>query len=462
MNRKKKNLINITIYTLVAILLVAAINIFVTVISGKLNLSVDLTENKLYGLSDKTKSFLKDYNTDVDIYILSGAAQQDQRVSEITKQYQSLCPKIRVTNINTAENPTFGAKYVKDGGSITTNSVIVDSGKRYKLLSPTDLTDDSSSALNAENSITAALKYVAAETTPKIYLTAGHGEHEAVGIIKRLEEENYEYAELNTLTEEIPKDASAVISLRPMSDFTSEEITKIDTYLTNGGNLQVYLGIDSKQENMQNFFAYLDGNWGMTVTNDLAVETDESSTISGGNGTPSLIIARMMPLPFTDSIIAANRAIAHTPFARVVTPKYEYNGDIQTVPVLTTTDKAYPSSDETTLAPNDGTETKSYPIAALATDSKHNSSVYVSGTTMLLTIDPSRVQGLVNYDYFMNLTEYTTGEGSEFYTDAKPILGSRIYISESAARIVMIIVVGLIPVVVLLCGIVVWFKRRNL
>ena len=169
-----------------------------------------------------------------------------------------------------------------------------------------------------------------------------------------------------------------------------------------------------------------------------------------------------MPLPFTDSIIAANRAIAHTPFARVVTPKYEYNGDIQTVPVLTTTDKAYPSSDETTLSKNDGAKTQSYPIAALATDSKHNSSVYVSGTTMLLTIDPSRVQGLVNYDYFMNLTEYTTGEGSEFYTDAKPILGSRIYISESAARIVMIIVVGLIPVVVLLCGIVVWFKRRNL
>ena len=462
MNRKKKNIINITAYVLTGLLLVAALNIFVTVLSDKIDMSVDLTENKLYGLSDKTKEFLKSYNTDVNIYILSGAAQQDERVSEIAGQYHTLNGHINVTNINTAENPTFGTKYVKDGSSITTNSIIVDSGKRYKVFTPTDLTGDNSAMLNVENNITSALKYVATETTPKAYLTTGHGEHEAVGIKKKLDDENYEYAYLSTLTEDIPSDASVVISLRPMADFTADEITKIDNYLLQGGNLQVYLGVDSKQENMTNLFSYLDSSWGMGVSNDLAVETDEESTISGGSGMPSLIIPNILSSPFTDSIIAADRVIAHTPFAKVVTTKFEYNGDVKTEPVLTTTDKAYASSDEAALTKNDGAEIGTYTIAALSQDSKHNSSVYVSGTTMLLTIDPERVQGLVNYDYFMNLTEYTTGSSTEFYTDAKPVLGSRIYISEAASKVVMAVVVIALPLLILICGIVVWFRRRNL
>ena len=50
----------------------------------------------------------------------------------------------------------------------------------------------------------------------------------------------------------------------------------------------------------------------------------------------------------------------------------------------------------------------------------------------------------------------------KFYTDAKPVLGSRIYISEAASKVVMAVVVIALPLLILICGIVVWFRRRNL
>lgn len=462
MNKKKKNIINISAFVVVVIVLAAALNIFVTVLNSKLPLAVDLTENQLYELSDKTKSFLESYDTPVDIYILSSSAQQDDRVSEILNRYAALNGNIKITNINTASNPTFGAKYVKDGTSIATNSVIVDSGARYKVYTPTELLSGNSSMLNVENSITASLKYVARDTLPKAYLTTGHGEHGAPSVTGRLQNENYEIGEINTLTDAIPEDASVLISVRPMSDFTSEEISKLDNYLLDGGNIQIYLSVESKQENMANLLSYLKTSWGMGVSNDLAVETNENCTISSGNGMPSLIVPTILSTPFTESIVTNNRVVAHTPYAKVISQEFEYNGSISVTPVLTTSQRGYPSSDETTLKKNEGANLGSYIIAALSEDMVHDSSVYVSGTTMLLTIDAERVQGLANYDYFMNLTEYTVDDSGDFLVDAKPVLGSRIYISDAASKRVMVIVVIVIPLLVLICGIVVWLKRRNL
>ena len=44
-------------------------------------------------------------------------------------------------------------------------------------------------------------------------------------------------------------------SLVSITDFSKEEITKLDSYLQKGGNIQVYLDVDSK--NLTNLYDYL-------------------------------------------------------------------------------------------------------------------------------------------------------------------------------------------------------------
>lgn len=458
MNKKKKSIISICAYAIVAILLAAMLNIFMTALNSKVPLKADLTENKLYELSDYTTKFLESYDTPVDIYVLSSSAQQDYRVGEILSKYALGNSNIKVTNINTADNPVFGKKYVKNGSSVTTNSVIVDSGKRYKIFSPTELLAGNSGMLNVENCITSALKYVSRETVPKAYLTTGHGEQSALGVRERLNSENYEVHELNTLTEDIPKDASVIISMRPISDFADSEITKFDDYLLEGGNLQIYLDIDSKQNAMSNLFSYIKTTWGIGASDDLAFEADKNMTLQIGNGMSSLIVPNISATPFTENILATNRVIAYIPYAKTLTQEFDYNGNIAVMPVLTTSSTAYSASDVSKITGNAGTHI----VAALSEDSEHGSSVYVSGATMFLTVESEKLQGLVNNDYFMNLTEYTVDDTGEHFAEAKPIVGSRLYISELDAKRIMVIVIIVMPLIVLLCGIVIWFKRRNL
>ena len=119
----------------------------------------------MYELSDKTKEYLKNYDTPVDIYILAGESEQDGNIRTVLDKYAAANKNINVTNINMTSNPTFGKKYVTDGKSLQSNSVIVDGGDKFKTYTMTELYGVNAqtgqyTSLNVENKITSALKYV--------------------------------------------------------------------------------------------------------------------------------------------------------------------------------------------------------------------------------------------------------------------------------------------------------------
>ncbi len=288
MNNIKKYKINISVSIIIAIVIAVLFNVFVTVLAKKVPLSIDMTANKMFEISEKTREYLKNYDTPVDIYVLAGSSDRDERINAVLQKYAEANSKIKITNINTAENPTFGKKYANDGVRLTSNSVIVDSGKRYKLLSLSELYGINAqtgkyTSLNAENKITSALKYVSSDKQLKAYIVTGHSELEISGAASKLRDENYEVSQINTLTEEIPSDASLIMVVRPLSDFSNDEISKLDSYLLSGGNAQFYFDVDSKE--LTNLYGYLKSAWGMSVRDNMVVETDTShSVVIGGNG----------------------------------------------------------------------------------------------------------------------------------------------------------------------------------
>ena len=72
MNNVKKYKFVSSVAIAIAVVLVIVVNVFVSVLNNKLPLKIDLTSNKMYELSYKTKEYLKNYDTPVDIYILAG------------------------------------------------------------------------------------------------------------------------------------------------------------------------------------------------------------------------------------------------------------------------------------------------------------------------------------------------------------------------------------------------------
>ena len=438
MNNVKKYKFVSSVAIAIAVVLVIVVNVFVSVLNNKLPLKIDLTSNKMYELSDKTKEYLKNYDTPVDIYILAGESEQDGNIRTVLDKYAAANENINVTNINMTSNPTFGKKYVTDGKSLQSNSVIVDGGDKFKTYTMTELYGVNAqtgqyTSLNVENKITSALKYISSETQQKAYLIKGHNEIAVDGAKTKLESENFEVGEVNTLTDDIPSDANVLIVAKPTADFSKEEITKLDSYLQKGGNIQVYLDVDSK--NLTNLYNYLKSSWGIGVSDNLVIETDTSKSVSLSGSSMSLVVPNVKSYEFTDSIIDNQRTLAYFPYSRLITQEFESNGDISVTPVLTSSEKAYTTSN------------------------------YVSGNTMLLTIDETTLTnnyGLANYDYFMNLTNFMIGNEESFTVDEKTLVNNVITLSDLGQKIIFAFVVIIIPITVLIIGLVIWIKRRNL
>lgn len=467
MNNIKKYKINTSVSVIIALVIVILFNVFITVLAKKIPLSIDMTANKMFEISDKTREYLKSYDTPVDIYVLAGSSERDERVNAVLQKYAEANNNIKVININTAENPTFGKKYANDGVKLTSNSVIVDGGERYKLLSLSEMYGINAqtgkyTSLNVENKLTSALKYVSSETQPKAYIVNGHSELEISGAVSKLQDENYEVSQINTLTEDIPSDASLVMIVRPLSDFSKEEISKLDAYLLAGGNAQFYFDVDSRE--LTNLYTYLKSVWGMSVEDNMVVETDTShSVVIGGNGV-TLVVPEVQEAEFTESLVKNKRTIAYFPYSKEVKQEFEQNGDISVLPILTSSDKAYTTSNNVAEKTENDPEGE-FTVGALAFDKKHNSTVYASGNTMLLTRDASILSndyGLANYDYFMNVINYTLDNDESFTVDEKTLVNNGISISMSGAVTVFAIVVIVIPLLLLICGLVIWFRRRNL
>lgn len=459
MNSRKKFTVGVTVSVIIAIILVVMVNVFLTVLNDKIPLKIDMTANKRYELTERTTEFLKTYDTPVTIYVFESVSRQDADVKAVLERYAQLNDNIKIVNINPAENPTFGKEYTSTGGTLSSNSVIVASDKRYRVFTLTSLY--SGNNLTVENKITPALKYVARDTEFKAYLLNGHGELNADGIAKKLKDETYEVEELDLTLADIPEDAGLVISFRPVADFSNDELTRLDVFLERGGNFQVYFDIDSNA--LGNLYRYLK-DWGVGVTDNIAVEVDEGHTTS--NGYFDAHFAEIWQSDFTQSIIDNRRKLAYLAFGKALDIEFETNGARRLTPLLSTSEMTF-TAEDSQMNPAQGVPEGARMLAALCTDSDNGGSVYVSGTTMFLSVEESRlsdtnIAGVVNYEYFANLVEYTLDGDSSVASSEKSVVGESLMMNEQEKTLVRNIVVIFIPLAVLVCGIVVWIKRRNL
>lgn len=463
MNKKYK--ISSSVMVVIVIAVVIAFNAFITVLTGKFPIKLDMTPNQIYSVSDSTKDYLKNYNTPTEIFILASEAEEDPTVKSVLTKYAAANSNIKLTNIDTKNNPTFGQKYVSDGETLSGKYVVVDGGERFKVFSQSDFYSlnqrtGSANGINVEGKITSALKYVSSTAALNAYIITGHNEIDASSVKAALEGENYVVNELNLLTEEIPGDTSLLVDMSPAADFVVSETAKLDNYFANGGHAQFYFDVQ-RSEGLDNLYSYLT-KWGIQVNDSVAVEQSSSNALSLGGGM-ALMLPEIQSDDITDAIIKNNRAIAYFPYSKTLTKLFDNSNYITVKPLLTTSKSTYETSNYEDLSQQG--ETGEFNIGILASNSENNSSVYVSGTSMLLNYTQEELAssyGFANYDYFFNICSYMQGNTDDYTVSAKSLLVNTISIKPITAYVIGIIFAILIPAAILIAGIVVWFKRRHL
>ena len=172
---KNKCLIN-TSKTFALIAIMIALFIGINYVVQKLNLkTIDLTENKLYSLTDESKEKIKDINKKINIYFF-GYEDSNNSV-ELAKQYTRENSNIKVTVADAEKNADLYTKYeVEDGNQ----GVVVACDEKSKILTSSDFyTYDYSSYEQidtTEQTLTSAILNIITDEKPQVYFLTGHSE----------------------------------------------------------------------------------------------------------------------------------------------------------------------------------------------------------------------------------------------------------------------------------------------
>lgn len=479
------------VFTVVFIAVIIVINVLVSALTTRFpSMNFDLTKEGLNTLSDEATDVAKEIVNETTIYIIGSedAIRGDEvysnyslkysQVANLADRLHELNDKIKVEYIDPDMNPQFISNYADD--SLTTGKVMVKTDKRHKTLAVTDLfsiqQDSSTGQYNyyskVDGALANALYLVNLDTVPVVAFATGHNEMLTVSdnlstFTGMLNDNNFEVKEFNMLTDEIPEDASIVVLGTPTTDYTSEELSKLEAYLgdekmASSRTLYVTAYPTQSWADMPNLKSFL-AEWGLKPQTGVLFESDMNNVLTTQDASPAYLFANV-----TDDVLSGTYdnviAAAAAPVKRLFTS----NNDIATYSILETSDTAYLT---TTQEVEENPNTDTYTITGLAQRYMDNqgkicANVVVDGNSMgyLSTFLGNSTFGNKDYtlDFIKNLTGTTdTRVGlvvNQTQTNTLDISASSAVIQTIGLGLFTIVV----PVVVLVIGLVIFLRRRHL
>ena len=156
------------------VLLVVAVNVVAVKLSERYPLSLDLTKDSRYALSDETKALIKSLDRDVDIFVLAAedsyaTSTYTEYAAELLKQYPKY-GRVSVTYVDFALDPTFAARYPEL--ALPENGLLVASESRAEALETADLFEYSYGAAN-EIQVTSSRRRSSRRRSRRSRATAG-------------------------------------------------------------------------------------------------------------------------------------------------------------------------------------------------------------------------------------------------------------------------------------------------
>jgi ABC-type uncharacterized transport system involved in gliding motility auxiliary subunit len=219
----------------------------------------DWTSSQLYSLSDKTKKVLQGLNKDIDFIVFMAPGQQRdlyQPTNELLQRYGSASRHVHVKFLDLEKNP-LEAQALSQQYGVTTQGVVVASGKDKRVISSADLADiDSASGepritgYKGEQLFTSAILQLSEGRKPKILFTTGHGEHSlddqgngGLALAQQvLGRDNFDLSEWASLGQKaVPAGTDLLVIAGPTGSFVQPELDAFSAYLNNGGRMLVLL-----------------------------------------------------------------------------------------------------------------------------------------------------------------------------------------------------------------------------
>ncbi|MBQ8945487.1 MAG: Gldg family protein [Lachnospiraceae bacterium] len=423
--------------------------------------SLDMTYNRMFELTDKTREYVAALDTDVTIYVMSAEGSTDTTLTETLSRYNDLSRRLHVEYITTKDDPNFYQKYTDEAPS--DSSLIVVSGSRSRVIDYEDIYEysydytgysRSVDAYDAEGQITSAIGYVTLDSgeLPAVYILSGHNE---VGMgssfNQALTKANIEVNTLNLLQEDkVPEDCQLLIIYGPMADISSDDLGKIEDYLADGGTVMLNTSYDAGS--LANVDKLLE-KYGITRTGGIVMD-DAGHSYSN---IAYYLLPEISDNTYTERI---TNGYVFAPYASGLTID-EDNADYEYTEILASGDSAYAATVDSEGNERDIEGPFLVGVAARIAD--ETGTLVVFGSIDIFEDEADGIVAGSNLALFNGVVGRHVSE-SELdlpVIPSKPYTVDNLVINSAAGLVTGIMIMIVLPVAMLAAGIVIWAVRRK-
>jgi ABC-type uncharacterized transport system involved in gliding motility auxiliary subunit len=443
-------------YLITYVLVVVAVITVANVLADRYNKSYDSTSNKRYSLSDQTAKIVKGLKQDANITYFNPSTRFKQG-KDLLDEYANLSPKVHVKYIDPDKDPEAQTLGVKN----FSNTAVVEIGNRKE-----------EAANMTEEGVTGAFIRDLKSTTRNVCFVQGSGEHQIDDSDKEgyskfkdeLAKDNYQSKSIDLLQKaEVPTECTTLVLGGPTRNYEQPQVDAIKTYVESGGRALFMVDPPLKMGRLEiadnGPLTDLLQSWGVTPAKDLVLDMNPIGQIMG-LGPQVALVTNYSSQPIVSDL---KRTATGFPISRSL--------DIKSTD-KTTVEKLFDSSTSSLATSNlsspavDIRDPKNKPgpltLAAAGTynTGKENSQgrfvvVGCSGWASNRFIDFNG-----NGDLALNAVNWLSSDEDLISIRPKPEEDRRITMTKSQFNVVLATSQFVLPLIVVVAGVAVWWKRR--
>ena len=452
--------------TAVIVAIVVVLNLIVGQLPEKYR-NIDVSSTKIYEITDTSKELLKNLDKEVKMTVLAVKEDTDERIRTFISKYSGLSEHISVEWIDPVLHPSALTEY-----EASENTIVVsceDTGKSTTVAFTDIIVSDmysyyytgnySESEFDGEGQLTSAVHYVVNDTQKQVYRTTGHGEAAlSLTVDDLMDKNNYSVSELNLLMSgEIPDDCELLLMNAPIKDLTEDEKTAVENYLAQGGKALLLLG-DTNSTELSNLSALMK-DYGMESVDGYIADPERCYQGNYYYFFPEMSLSGKMSAGISSEMVLVTNA----------------HGFTLTDPVRNTINtSAFMNSSANAYAVTEENQTEgSYVLGAVATEqietedddsgseeaAKESRFTVISAGSLIDSQITDTFTTLENTTVFMNAVTENFDGAENISIEPKSLAVE--YNTVQHVGVFSLFVIFGIPLLLLVIGFIVWFRRRR-
>lgn len=443
-------------YATVYILIVLTILTVANVLADRYNKSYDATSNKRYSLSDQTTKIVKGVKQDATITYFNQSTRFQQG-KDLLDQYANLSHQVHVTYVDPDKDP----QTARAAGIRSYPTAVVQIGNRKE-----------EAKSMSEEGITGAFVRDLKSTTRTVCFLTGNGEHQIDDSDREgysrfkdlLGKDDFQTKSIDLLQKaEVPSDCTVLVVAGPRADYQAPQVDAIKKSVEDGGRVLFMLDPPFKigrteiadNDNLTNLLQ----SWGVTVNKDLILDLNPIGQLAGLGPQVALVTSYS-----SQPIVTALKGTATGfPLSRSMDIKSTDKTSVEKLFGSSESSLATSNLSSPKVDPNDP-KNKKGPLTLAAAGTYSTSKQDSQGRFVVLGSSAWVANSFISFngnrDLALNTVDWLSSDEDLISIRPKQPEDRRITMTHAQMNWVRGISQFLLPIVAVVGGVLVWFKRR--